>query len=144
MKYLFLFSFSLSLLAGFLDATIVDKGPVFRDYTFAASENEMKDIHFILSSLANKTLPKLLKLKPTLERAGDRIDHLHPLRFLEYVFTDEELKVAVRNIKDRSFVWGDFFGGLKSSLQEETDRNNLSDEMIGEFCLNVNIEIDLV
>jgi len=57
--------------------------------------------------------------KGDLVAAGDRIDHVHPLRFLEAVFTDEELKVGIRNIRGKGWVWNHFVGGLKDSLSTE-------------------------
>src|SRR5262245_8490538 len=64
-----------------------------RNYNAEITREEKSDIRFIITSLANKSLISIGIAKPDLEAAGDRIEHIHPLRFLMAVFTDEELKV---------------------------------------------------
>lgn len=107
---------------------------VERNYFQELNDSEMEDIHYILTILANKPLAKLVFYKASLERAGDRINHLHPLRFLEGIFMEEETKVAIRNIRKRSWVWKDFVGGFDRSFKEETAKSNLSYEQVTDFA----------
>ncbi len=117
----------------------------FRDYHQTMTKDEKKDLRFLLKTMATKSLAGLLKYKSQMEYAGDRIDHVHPLRFLETVFTDEELKVFIHNIKKRGgWIWGEFIKGLKGSLQEEFDLGNLTDEMVLDFSQQVGIDIGVI
>lgn len=136
--------FCLMAAVAYFAAPSIAVAEVYRDYTQPVTDSEKKDIVYIITSMANKPLTKLFKMKSSLESAGDRINHVHPLRFLECVFTDEELKVGIRNIKGRGWVWSDFYGGLKDSLHEESLKDNMRDEFIADFCLNINIGIDIV
>lgn len=116
-----------------------------RDYYSLVSKGEKKDIRFILKTLAQRSLPALLANKSKLKRAGDRVLHVHPLRFLECIFSDEELKAYIHNLKKRGgIVWKEFFNGLSQSLQEEINKGNLNDYFLYEFCSLVDIDISLI
>lgn len=117
-----------------------------RNYNLSVTTEEAHYIRMIVVSLANRSLfslaiPSTIK---ELEEAGDRIDHVHPLRFLMTVFTDEELKVGIRNIRKRGMVWGHFIGGLKTSLANESMIGNMRDEYIEDFARTVKIDPKLI
>lgn len=96
-----------------------------RVYEDGVSAKEGEDITYILRSLANHSLAKLKSEESSLKKAGDRIDQVHPLQFLIYAFTNEELKVCLRNLEGRSWVWKDFLKGVTESLAQEYGRDNL-------------------
>src|SRR5262249_27332316 len=75
-----------------------------------------------------------------LERAGKQIDHLHPLRFLMTIFTDEKMKAAMGNIHGKSLVWSRFKKGLFQSLEEEDKNDNISLENIKDFATTVEVD----
>lgn len=112
---------------------------VTRDYSLELTQSDRNDIRYIITTMADKSLATLLRLKGQLETAGDRIDHVHPLRFLEAIFGDEQLKVAIHNIRKRGWVWGDFFKGISTSLGLEYSHNNVTDEMVHDFASIVKI-----
>lgn len=117
----------------------------YRNYTQEITENELKDIKFILKTLAQKSLASLWGYKTQLEHAGDRVDHIHPLRFLQCIFSDDELIVYINNIKSRgSWVWSEFISGFKKSLQEEADQGNLTDEHFDDFVDSLDLDLNLV
>ena len=96
-----------------------------RDYKGGVTECEAADVRFIVSTLANKSLITIAKEKSNLEAAGDRIDHVHPLNFLLVIFTDEELKVGIRNIRGKGWVWSSFVCGIKTTLATESAIRNV-------------------
>lgn len=110
------------------------KSGVTRNYDVPMTEDEKKDIAFILTTLAKSSLTSLASSKSSLNKAGDRIDHIHPFRFLSFVFTDEQLKTCVSAIRSRSWVWDHFFDGLQRSLKEESQKNNLTASQVNEFA----------
>jgi len=115
-----------------------------RNYNVPLSSQEKKDLTFILKTLANNSLVKIAKEKSNLKKAGDRIDNLHPFKFLEAVFTDEELKVCIRNIEGKSWVWTEFRDGLTSSLAKEAAAGNLKPEYIQSLAQTLNIDINSI
>jgi hypothetical protein len=110
-----------------------------RAYYKDITSEEKNDIRFIVNSLANKSLISLAVYKSDLEAAGDRIDHIHPLRFLMTIFSDEELKVGVRNIRGRGWIWNHFISGLKESLSTETNIDNMKTDFIEHFSQTLKI-----
>ncbi len=116
-----------------------------RNYQAKLAPKEKKDISFIVTSLASKSYASLLMLKPSLDAAGERINHVHPLRFLMAIFTDEELKVGIRKIHSNGgMIWGDFSGGLKESLAEEAQRGNLTDACVKDFAKQIGIDSAII
>jgi hypothetical protein len=115
-----------------------------RNYLTDVTPEEKNDIRFIVTTLANKSLIAIALSKPELEQAGDRIDHIHPLRFLMTVFTDEELKVGIRNIRGKGWVWNHFLGGLREALSTETQIGNMKEDYIQNFSKIVSINPILI
>jgi hypothetical protein len=115
-----------------------------RIYENGLSKQDIKDISFIVTTLGNDSLGAIALAKSSLKRAGDRIDPVHPLKFLSCVFTDEKLKAAVHNLKDRTlWIWSDFFNGLKGSLDEEAARNNIN-SYIDDFAAAVDLDPSVI
>lgn len=108
-----------------------------RDYQTPVTKAEKKDLSYIIKALGFDSLPSLLKEKSSLKKAGERIEHIHPFRFLETVFKNEELKAGIHAIRDRGkWVWGDFVEGLTGSLNEEANRQNLM-QYTSDFAKNL-------
>src|SRR5262249_3924590 len=123
---------------------IPSKTESYRCYEQKVTKEEKEHLSFIIRSLGFKSLPKVWSDKASLKRSGDKIDHLHPLRFLMFVFTDEELKAAVSNIKGRIFVWSEFKKGLYESLTEETRKDNMSIAYIVDFAKHIQIDSHMI
>ncbi|GAB4226968.1 MAG: hypothetical protein Tsb0021_03470 [Chlamydiales bacterium] len=115
-----------------------------RDYESGVTKNESEDIKYILDLLANKPTAKLLFYKSSLDAAGERVNHVHPLRFLEVVFTDEKAKVDILNISKKNWVWKQFINGLGESLNQEKGRQNLTNHQIEDFSSNIGLNSTLI
>lgn len=111
-----------------------------RDYLAGVAPHEASDIHYIVTTLANVPTIGLAFYSGSLDQAGDRINHVHPFRFLQTVFTSEELKVCIRNVKNKGWVWNRFMSGLSESLDEEAAAGNLKPEFIHDFAAIVGID----
>jgi len=122
------------------DETLIPMSAM-RDFYAELLPKEKSDIRYIVTTLSDHPTPKLLFYKNALDSAGDRINHVHPLVFLGFVFSDDDLKVKIRNIKSKSWVWKTFMGGLKTSLNEEYHRNNLLPEHYEKFTEIIGIEM---
>ncbi len=115
-----------------------------RDYCAGVTPQEQADIQFIVRTLANKSLIAIAMSKTELEEAGDRIDQVHPLQFLYTIFGDEELKVGIRNIRGKGWVWNQFTAGIKDSLETEYLACNMKEEYICDFCQKLGIKPSLI
>lgn len=114
-----------------------------RVYNGPISDSQKDDMRYILTSLASKSWTELLKSKSSMNRAGDRIDSIHPLKFLTAIFKNEELKGCLHSIRDRKKIWDNFFEGLEESLNEEARRSNMND-FIQDFANNLGINASAV
>lgn len=114
-----------------------------RSYEAGVTQNEAADIAYIVKTLSNSSLPKIKGAEPSLKKAGDRIDAVHPLQFLLTIFLDEELKVALRNLKGRTWVWSDFLTGLTDTLSEENGKNNIL-PYLNHFASTLNIDVNAI
>lgn len=112
-----------------------------RNYYANVTPSEKENIRFIIRSLAKYNWAQLAKEESSLKRAGDKINHVHPLRFLQTVFTDEELKVGIHVIRNKSLVWGEYYDGIRKSLNDETDLNNLL-QFLPDFAHHVGVHLD--
>lgn len=111
-----------------------------RSFEQGLSARDEADIRYIVTTLSDVSTPRLLFFKSSLDDAGDRIHHVHPLNFLGLIFSDTELRVKVRNIKAKSWVWKTFMSGLKTSLNEEYAKQNLLPEYYASFSERVGID----
>lgn len=114
-----------------------------RSYEAGITAAESADIIYILKTLANSSLPKIKSAEASLKKAGERIDHLHPFYFLSCIFTNEELKVCVRNLQGRAWVWKNFLTGTLDSLSEESARNNLL-PYVHDFASKVKVDVNII
>jgi hypothetical protein len=112
-----------------------------RDYAAPLTDREKADIRFIVLTLANRSVLGIAKDKDAVEKAGDRIDHLHPLNFLLVVFSDDELKVGIKNIREKGWIWSSFIEGVVMTLEVESRIGNLTDQMLQEFSKKVGVNI---
>ena len=110
-----------------------------RDYYREVLPEEHKDIQYLILSMANKAWPQLWMQKKSLDQAGYRITHIHPLRFLHHIFTNEPLKVGIRNIRKNGKVWSRFSEDLLKNLKEEYELNNLTLEQLRHFANETNL-----
>lgn len=120
------------------------KNSVTRNYNIPVTQSEKDDLTYITNTMARSSLPGIATSKSSLKKAGDRIEHLHPLRFLMTIFTDEELKSNIHAIKGRGWIWDKFFEGLEGSLKDESKKDNIKIEFIKDFANIVGINVDLI
>lgn len=115
-----------------------------RDYYGEVSPQLLKDIRYLVATLANKSLVTITYLKSDLEEIGDRINVIHPLRFLAAIFTDEEMKVGMRNMRGRGWIWNHFLKGTSDCLSSEASIDNVKDEYIIDFAQTVELDVDRI
>lgn len=115
-----------------------------RIYSAKLEASEREDIAYIVTNLGRSSLKKLLTLKSSLKKAGTRVDHVHPFKFISCIFLDEELKVSFLQIKERGgWVGKEFFNGMYDSLTEEAKLDNL-EKYIADFANQLHIDPALI
>ena len=105
-------------------------------YQLPLLEEDKKNIRIIIKTMAEKGLVKLLLERRYLEKKGDQVNYIHPLRFIGYIFSDEKLKDCMRQIKTSRFKWNEFIKGFSRRMDEECAVDNLK-RFIPEFVEQV-------
>lgn len=94
-------------------------------YELAVSGDERGKIHRLIDKLGNESLYHLLLKKREMERLGDEIDHVHPMRFLGVIFSNGHLKKSMKGVYDSSFKWNRFISGLSKKLKRNKRNGNV-------------------
>jgi len=110
-----------------------------RDYYTPITSQENNDLSELVRTLANNNKASLALKTSQLNRIGDRIVHLHPLKFLTIIFTNNELKVCMRNMEGKAFVWKKFQSETVESLDKENKAGNLKADMVSDFAKKVGL-----
>ncbi len=106
-------------------------------------DSEKKIIASIVETLADNNVFQLALKETEMNQRGDKINHVHPLRFLGVAFSDPKLKSCMQEIKKNYFKWNGFIGGLSKRIDEEYNRDNLLRYVPG-FSSYVNVDPEQV
>lgn len=99
---------------------------VERRYDKKPTAQDVRDIRYIVENLADHSPVWIGLHVGALKGAGNRIESVHPIRFVEVIFTDESMKVGIRNLRARGGrYWSEFMDGLRRSFAEERARGNI-------------------
>jgi hypothetical protein len=115
-----------------------------RDYLQPVTADEKQDIGFIVNTLGMSSVTKIAKNKSSLKSAGNRVNHVHPLRFLMTIFLDDRMKASMQSLQKRSLMWDEFISGLKKSLYEEAARDNMKVEYVQDFSATLKLSFEQV
>lgn len=117
---------------------------LYRDYLAEPTPEEKTQIAFIVNTMGMSSLAKIAKQKSSLKKAGARVDHVHPIRFLQVIFLDGKMKASMQALYGRSWVWSEFLSGLEQSLDEEQAKDNILPEHIQDFAQSLNLSFDAI
>lgn len=81
--------------------------------------DKRKIYHIIHTLGTNGKLALLFKHKKKLEKFGDEIRHVHPLKFLGYIFSNNILKNDMKKIMNDYFVRKNFMKDLSIEMTNE-------------------------
>lgn len=82
-------------------------------------------IRKIVTSMADKNVLQLLMDKKSMERKGDKIRPVHPMRFIGFVLSDPNLRRCMKLVSKTTFKWGGFLDGYEKRMKEESKAGNL-------------------
>ncbi len=81
----------------------------------------------------------LISKSTEMKRIGQEIRHVHPLKFLEYIFKHAALPAKMDAVQKNSLTWNPFVKGLSEKLQKEAQ--NLPGCILG-FARSVNVNTE--
>lgn len=121
-----------------------DSNEPTRDYHIPLTEEEKKNITYIVTTLGKEPWYKVAPKQSSLKKAGDKIYHIHPLRMLMQVFTVEELKASIASLRGKALVWKPFRDGLFKTLTLENKLDNLKPEYIKDFSRTIKVDPEAI
>lgn len=89
------------------------------------SDQDKAIIFTVVSTTANENILWLFAHKEKMNRMGDSITHVHPLKFLEVVFSDPNLKSCMISISEDTLKWWYYRSNLISQLKAKYETNEL-------------------
>lgn len=115
------------------------------------SEKEKEVIKILIHDLATYNGRQLFWNQRKLREMGSSIEHIHPLKFITYIITNENLKKDLQTVhtkyNDTSILgslwsrWGHFLEGFKSRMEGEMSRDNVEAHLPG-FCEELKVKIE--
>ena len=84
------------------------------------TNDDKKNIRKLITTLADKNILQLLLDKKGMEKLGDKIRPVHPLKFASFILKDPYLKKCLRTIEKDSLKWGPFVDGFEEKMKTET------------------------
>lgn len=109
--------------------------------TLQISGEEKQIIGKILTTMADSNVVSLWFQRKELESMGQQIHHIHPIRFLGTVFSNQRLVNAMHYIHQNKFKWEGFIEGFSERLKQEVILNNIHPYISGlANHINVNAE----
>ena len=86
------------------------------------SESDKRAITKLITTMAEKNVVQLGFKKKSLEKLGDQIYHVHPMRFFGYVFSEPDLLYGMYEIKKSYFKWENFIDGMSKKCARKQKR----------------------
>ncbi len=112
-------------------------------YSLTLSESDRKKTFELIHSLGTKEWYSLLWNKSHMEKIGDEVDKIHPVRFAGYIFANPELKSCMRSIREFSLKWNRFKNGFSGKMESNYSRRNVLPYLPG-FCIETGADYEEV
>ena len=107
--------------------------PCLPYYELRLTPSDSQNIAKLIDYLA-MSKPKILLNKNKVEKVGDNVRAVHPLRFIGHIISTPSLKKKLeKDIEGSLFVWGNFVKGFGERMSKEKSHGRL-DRYIPGFC----------
>ncbi len=113
-------------LAQFVEQPAVTQSQVNFYHRLPIHMDEKRKIKEILTTMAENSIFQLLFERKYLERLGQEVHHVHPIRFLGTIFSDPHLVHCMYIIRMSGFKWGGFIDGITERMKGEIKAGNVN------------------
>lgn len=103
------------------------------------SQKDEQTIYKLITTMADNGKVWLLFNKTEMNQMGEEVGHVHPLRFLGYIFSERHLKRCMARVLEDYFKRNGFIDGLGPSLDNELKKGTLY-PYLKEFCEEVGVK----
>ena len=91
-------------------------------YQLTLTKDDVKNIHYIVKSMGTCSYGTLLVRSVEMNKRGDAIRHVHPLRFLGCIVSNSKQKEYLKEIRRSKVKWMTFRKNLFGNLKREKER----------------------
>ncbi|WP_246485733.1 hypothetical protein [Chlamydiifrater phoenicopteri] len=116
----------------------------FKDYSASVSEQDKRDMKFVVSSAAEKSTVSLALSQGKILEALDRIQEIHPLTLLETLASDPSLVEGLEKMRGRDWVWNLFTEKLGEAFSMAASQGLLSSSNIESFSTTLGLDTKVV
>lgn len=110
---------------------------VTEDYFKKLSPQEEQAITYIVTTLGTRTALGLVIYRTALDKAGDQMADVHPLRFWKEVLMNPKLRDSLKHIK--GIVRKQFIDGFVKGFQDSQKKGVMLEEYTADFSKTVGI-----
>lgn len=111
------------------------------DFKLEVSDDHAKIIDEIIVTMGSSSVIGLGFKKNHLKALGKKINGVGTLQFLGYIFTRDDLKKHMANIRKSSMKWNGFMDGVKPGLNKIEASKELYSDLPG-FAKTLNVKTD--
>ncbi|ANG65955.1 hypothetical protein [Chlamydia gallinacea] len=116
----------------------------FKKYEDQVTEQDKKDISFVVAAAAEKSSISLAMSQAELKTALHRIKELHPLALLKFVAENSSLIEGMKKMQSRDWIWNMFLNELKEVFSQAVAQGIISDEDINDFASSLHLDKEIV
>lgn len=120
---------------------VVATNLIVAEFKMRVDKQKGEVISEIITTMGKSSLIGLGFKKNHLKALGKQLDGIGPLQFLGYIFSHEDLKLQMVNIKKSSMKWNGFIDGLKPGLNREAATKELYENLPG-FATTLKVQLD--
>jgi hypothetical protein len=112
----------------------VDADPNYQlFYQLRLLDKDKKRIDKLIKELADSSYWSLLRRKKEFDKLKEKIEPIHPLRFIGYIYSKDSLKKRMPRIQNESLKWNRFVSSFGDRMSKEASHGNLLPYLPG-FC----------
>lgn len=127
-----------------LDREKISFKPYFKPYEDHVSEQDRRDISFVVSSAAEKSPLSLAMSQQEIKKALQRLSTVHPLALLQAVSEDPSLLLGLKKMQERDWVWDLFMTELNRSFSEAASQGVIKESDVSTFSTNLGLDKETV
>lgn len=112
------------------DADVVTR---FKSYAEQVSEQDQRDISFVVASASAKSSIALAMSQGEISSALSRIKEVHPLALLQFVARQPDLVAGIKKMQGRDWIWDMFIAELSKVFSQAASQGVITSEDIAAF-----------
>lgn len=92
-------------------------------FALRLTPRDRKNIQLLLTDLADKSYLQLFVAQSSMNRKGDRVRVVHPMRFIGYILSDPHLHRCLKTVEKDAIKYKEFLRGFEEHMIEKESLN---------------------